>query len=353
MEILITCYKLNLSGSSTYTLTLASELKKRHHNVSIFTLFPEKLTKEFEKKGIHVFSDPIQIQSQKYNIIIGQHSIPTLTVRGIFPTIPLIFISHGVIPFLEQPPLIDINIQKYIVVSEEIKNNLIKNYCINPDNVVLIRNFININRFKSQKKINKKLKTVLFLSNHECEDVRKNIKDACKKLKLKSIFVGKKNKIFEVEKYINKSDLVISLGRGILESMSCGRAVIVFDYNGGDGMVVEKNISEIRKNNFSGRRYNIKYNTNDLIKEIKKYSVSMSKINREIVLRDYNVESSVDRIEGICKKIVNSFVFKQISIPTKELIWYHQNLISAYSKKNQRQTIKQIVLERFEKIIRR
>lgn len=45
------------------------------------------------------------------------------------------------------------------------------------------------------------------------------------------------------------------MGRGALEAMFCERAVIVFDYQGGDGLVTENNFEEIIKCNLSGRRF--------------------------------------------------------------------------------------------------
>ena len=333
MRFLITCYKLDLSGSSTYTFTLASELKKKGHQIDVFSPFPEIIGDKLKRKKINVFENLEKIAEREYDCIIAQHNVLALMIRSKKPQVPMIFISHGILPFLEQPPSIDINIQKYIAVSEEVKNNLILNHHVPSQNVEIIRNFIDTERFFPQGEVNEKPRTILFMSNKYTPKIYKVIKNACSNLKSKLIIIGRYRSVFDTENYINKADIVISLGRGALEAMSCGRAVIVYDYQGGDGMVTENNINKIRKNNFSGRRFKKDYDMADLIQEIKKYKKSMGKINREIILKDHNAMLSVERIITICNQAQTNFSPRSISIPYKELIWcqnYGRNIY--YSK---------------------
>jgi len=274
MRFLITCYRLDLTGSSTYTFTLASELIKKAHEVHVFSPFPEIMAKKLREKGVKVYENLEEVADEKYTCIIAQHNILALMVRSIRPDVPMVFVSHGVLfpqAFLEQPPSIDINIQKYIAASEEVKNNLVVSHHISPNKVEIVRNFVDASRVCPQREINETPKVVLFISNRVASKVYRTIKGACKKLKLKLILIGKVKSVQNVEDYTNKADIVISLGRGILEGMACGRAAIVYDYQGGDGMITEDNITEIRKHNFSGRRFKKDYDVMDLIQEIKKY----------------------------------------------------------------------------------
>ncbi len=62
----------------------------------------------------------------------------------------------------------------------------------------------------------------------------------------------------------------------------------MYDYQGGDGMITEENISEIRKRNFSGRTFKKNFDITELILEIEKYQKSMGAINRQIILRGSN-----------------------------------------------------------------
>jgi len=322
MKFLITCYSLRLSGSATYTFALALELKNKGHDVDVFTFIRGVIADKLENKGVNIVDKVEEIIDKKYSCIIAQHNILALLARGAKPDTPMIFVSHGILPFLEQPPSVDANIQRYIAVSEEVRDNLISRTYISRQNVIIVRNFVDTNRFFPKKEILDKPRTLLFLSNRYSLKVYKNIREACSRAGLKLLCIGKSKRVFNVENYINKADIVISLGRGALEAMSCGRAVIVYDYQGGDGMITRENINEIRKNNFSGRRFKRDYTINELVKEIQKYNKSMGEINRSIILENHNGVIAAEKIIDICNQAKTSFSFKSTLIPYKELMWY-------------------------------
>jgi O-antigen biosynthesis protein len=321
MRFLITCYTLGLSGSSTYTFTLASELKKKGHTVEIFCPIPQQIAEELRKKDIKVYATLAEIVNQNYSCIIAQHNVFAMMARSVKPETPMIFISHGILPFLEHPPSIDINIQQYVAVSEKVKENLVLNYGIDPEKVTIVRNFVDVNRYFPQTEINESPKTILFMSNNQNARVLETIQKACERLQIKLIGIGGTNQTLNTEDFINQADIVISLGRGILEAMACGRAVIVYDYAGGDGIVTPETIGEIRKYNFSGRIFARDYSVDDLIQEIGKYKQSMGKINREIIIKEYNAALNPDQIITICNKAIERFHPRSVAIPCKELFW--------------------------------
>jgi len=342
MRFLITCYRLDLSGSSTYTFTLATELKKKGHDVHVFSPFPEIIANELEKKKIKVYEKLEEVSNKKYTCIVAQHNVLALMIRSIHPEVPMIFISHGkILPqsFLELPPSININIQKYIAVSERIKHNLVSNHRIPDQNVEIVRNFVNVNRFFPQTEIHEEPKMVLFMSNYFTSDSYETIKKACKNLKLEFSHIGKTKRVLNTQDYINKADIVVSLGRGILEAMACGRAAIVYGYLGGDGIITSNTIKEIRKHNFSGRRFKKDYNIKDLTQEIQKYEPSMGKTNREIILKEYNSSLSVDTIIDICNQARKDFSFESVSIPCRELEWYQNYVKELHLINSDRSTI--------------
>lgn len=122
------------------------------------------------------------------------------------------------------------------------------------------------------------------------------------------------NCVWNTEHHINKVDLVITLGRGALEAMSCGRNVIVYDYNGGDGMITPESYNEIRQKNFSGRRYSLMYNEQDLMQELCKYTSSFGNANRKIIENNHSVKKNVRELLNIyLEAIKNPIIQKRFS----------------------------------------
>jgi hypothetical protein len=319
MKLLITCFILDLSGSSTYTLTLARALRNRGVEVDVITQLGGVLAGELRKVGIPVYDRLRDIAGETYTCIIGQHNSVVKAVRLVKPNVPMVFISHGILPRLEHPPSCDTNIQRYIAVSEEVKNDMISSYSVPPDRVDVLRNFVDVERFRPQREINDRPGNVLFVSNGYTPEVQATITGTCERLGLGLSVVGKKNQAQNVEAYINRADIVISLGRGIIEAMACGRAAVVYDYLGGDGMITRENIEEIRKHNFSGRRFRKKYGVEELTGEIGKYDKAMGVINRDIVMRDHNASLAVERILSICGQAEEAFC--PIRVSRVSVVW--------------------------------
>lgn len=327
-KFLLTTYYLDFSGSSTYIYTLATVLKNHGFQVDIFAIvIEEEIKKRLSKNNIYLISNLIEFKNNKsYDFIIAQHSITSLMVRGLFPYVPMIYISHGIKSFLENPPSQDINIQQFVAVSEEVKEKLITACNIKSELIHIVRNFIDTKIFYPHIKIRNKPRKVLFISYRYNKKTLSVIKKACRILRLDLMILGKKRKVFDIEKFINQVDIVISLGRGILEAMSCGRAVIVFDYSGGDGMIDYKNIDLIKKCNFSGRCFSFQYDAKKFVDEIMKYNSSMCIINRKIILKWFNADKEVEKILVICKKAKKKFKVKNIKVPVDELWWLCQRL---------------------------
>jgi GT2 family glycosyltransferase/glycosyltransferase involved in cell wall biosynthesis len=317
MDILITCYRLDLTGSSTYTLTLAAELKNRGYSVTVFSPFPEVIADQLRKRKISVFKNLRDVASRQFSIIIAQHNILAALVRTVLQEVPMIFICHGkILPqaCLEQPLSIDIDVRKYIAVSDRIRDHLIVNHQIPSHCIETIANFVDTQKFFPRSEIRQVPGVVLLLSNRCTRQMDKTVKRACRKLNLELMVIGGNRQVSNVQDYINKADIVISLGRGILEAMACGRAAIVYGYLGGDGMITQDNLDLLKKGNFCGRVFRRNYNVKDLAREIRKYHPSMGEINRAIVLREFSVSMAADKIINICKDVLDTFHPKPIDM---------------------------------------
>lgn len=277
MKILVTNNHLaKLAGSETWTYTIVKELQRLGYNVDVFTFEKGKVSDKL--KGLLV-----EKPKSKYDLILVNHNTCLREISNVEGY--KIFTSHGYACEIEHP---EGNVEKYVAVSDEIKEKFFD------FNMEIIYNGVDCERFKKTKELNKKPKKVLALS--KSFDAYNMIKNACEKAKIQMEHI--KN-IWDVEKYINDSDIVITLGRGALESMACGRFTIIYDYRPymnkhlGDGAVTIENIDEIKKCNFSGRKKNIIFNSETLYEEIKKYNVDKAEEISKYVRKEFNIKKIV------------------------------------------------------------
>jgi glycosyltransferase involved in cell wall biosynthesis len=311
MKILIATNHLDdKAGSELFTFSLAVGLKEKGHQISVFSPFCGEIAAKISNLGIETTDNLLFWRNKKFDIIHAQHNIPTIMVRSIFPETPMVFMSHGVLPELEQSPSIEIGINRYAAVSEEVAGNLIDRGGVSESKIEIVRNFIDTEKFKPIKKAKNKPEKILVLSNHYIEETKRIIEQTAKNLKLSLEHVGlPENSVENVEDFINNSDIVITLGRGALEAMACEKNVIVYDKHGADGLVNENNFFEIRKNNFSGRRFGKKYSVADLEKEIGKYSGNLGRELRKIVEKENSNNVILGKLERIYSECAQEKVF--------------------------------------------
>ncbi len=194
-------------------------------------------------------------------------------VRKHFPSLPMVFASLGVLPYLEQPPFINLNIARYLALSEEVKGNLISKG-IPVSSIHIYRNIADSGKFRPIREIGERPLSALIYSYRMDDGKAAVIMEACKHLGIKCQWIGGKQGWIHqdnVATFLNEADIVFTLGRGVVETMMCGKIPIVYDYLGGDGMVTPGNILDLAKCNFSGRCYRFQYRPEDLVNEIKKY----------------------------------------------------------------------------------
>lgn len=226
MKILITAKYVSGSahegGSSRFMRLVADTLVDMGHDVIIT-------------------SEPGQLETHSFDLIICSHDRLDMVKNN---PARKIFISHGIIGDEAMRPGAD----RYVSVSEEVRGfNILRGI-----GSEVIGQPIKI---MEQKRPGKELKKILII--RRMADGRED----------PFAFLSDKYEVRESEFYtpiedqIARADLCITLGRGALEAMAQGKPVLVADnreYIGskGDGYVNAKNIREIARCNFSGRRFN-------------------------------------------------------------------------------------------------
>jgi hypothetical protein len=298
-KILITNHHLlSYGGTETLLLTLAKKFKEYGIEVYIYSPFLSKeMINTFHKYIVNITNDLSKFSEIDFSIAHVHHNVTAIDVRSVFPTLPIIYVANGILPFLEQPPILNLNISHYLAVSEEVRDHLISKG-IKKEKISIFRNVFDIEKFNENKPINKKLKSMLVISNRLQKYRELMLRRAAKELGIRCKFVGKpfgtiKHENLSME--INKHDLTVCLGRTAIESILCGRNVFIYDYNGGDGLLTPSNFYEIIKHNLSGRRYKKEYNIETLKMELMNYNSRNVTSLKKLVIKEF----ITDKIEDL------------------------------------------------------
>jgi hypothetical protein len=291
MKILVTNNTLGaVGGSETYAYTLIMELIRQGHDVEAMSASSlGTVAQKLLEKKVNVTTKP---SSPEYELILASHISSwdkISSTKGL-----KIQTCHGPYHHLEQPY---IGFDKHVSVSEEVQTHLKKLGIESP----IIHNGVDVERFKPTTPINGSVKTILSLSQFGQFNTR--LKGICDRMGIKLLTLNKfANPVFNVEDYINEADMVISIGRGVYESMACGRVVLCLDqrqYIGsipiGDGVVTPDNIKELLRFNCTGRLTRTQYDDAKIISAIKSYDKSLGEFGREFATKELNIAHQVEK----------------------------------------------------------
>lgn len=267
-----------VGGTETWTRTMAEELSK-NHEVTVFT----------KVKGR--YAEDVLANFNVIDKYTGDYDLAIVNHRPCFDDIPTslyrIFTSHSYIFDVEQFPE---NADRYVAVTEELTRGR--------KDVTIIRNGINLEKFRPTNPVNKTIKNVLYLAKFYDKPALPTIHQACKQMGLNLTVIYN---AYDVENHINEADLVITHGRGLLESMACGRNVISADQRAymdsfsGAGTITEENFDHYKTHAFSGRNDIKTFNVETLKAEIAKYDPDRGMKLKKKVEAEYDIRANAQK----------------------------------------------------------
>jgi len=309
LNILLGCDNLKSTGVGTTTRELNNELLKRGHDVDIFTFNSGLIGNRLPNLITDIRKD------SNYDLLILQNKnildeILKLNIGGFKVYIVSILVDYFNNKSFPNEIVTFDNMDAVVTLSKESQNILQSNRIKNN----LIYWGIDCDRFRPIEPIKKKKPRIL--SAVRGESANEMIKRACEILDLEFVswikpwdYVSstEDGSVADVEKWINKSDIVIGLGRVVYEAMACGRQPIIFDdrwYQGnlGDGIVTPDNIEKFREYNCSGRYSKRKFEVEDIVEEINLYNPTYWYRLRKFVLENMNIVNTTNQYLDIWKE---------------------------------------------------
>lgn len=348
MNVLLVTMEMNIGGAETHILELAKELKRREHNVFVASA-GGKLVAELEEFGVIHVEAPLKdkkpndvlksiktirkiIRENKIDIVHAHARIPGFICGYVCKNEKVHFVTtiHGIYKVNFILKLLTNWGERTLGVSEDIRKYGIDEYKLNPENVKVTVNGIDLNRF-CKKEVSEDLginldtnkKTIIHISRIDKEsskvaetliemadDLDKRLNGAqilivgagnyLEELKKKS--EGKANVFLagqrtDVDKLLNKVDLFVGVSRAALEAMATELPVILVgnpDYGQGYlGAFTADKLDNAVENNFTCRGLPVlDKNTllEDIVKMLSEDTKAQGEYNRKVVKEGYSVE---------------------------------------------------------------
>lgn len=277
MKILLTNLWLEgFGGSESWLYSIAYELKSRGNEVYVYSPRCGKAYDHLKKIGITLAT------SGNFDLILDNHNQSANRFTGF-----TIHTCHGII--VEERPMPN-------VLNVAVSKKVSEKYGI----TTIIPNGIDTNRFSCKNPPKDKIRKVLSLC--KSDSANRVLIEICNKnnVEFESTF---KHEVFNVEDKINEADIVVGVGRSLLDAMACGRPVVSFDDRNyystrmlGHGYITQDKFKFQQIDNFTASSIGTSLSKEDLEREIfEKYNPKDGEVNRQFIIENLSIEKAVDR----------------------------------------------------------
>ena len=358
MNILMALSQLEVTGAEVYGTVLSDELIRRGNKVYIVS---DTLTKptnaqyekiEFNKRKlkdrVSQVRKLLKIIKEKDIQVVHAHSRASSWSCAIacrIAKIPLITTIHGRQPVHLSRKLVKAFGDYSLSVCENIRDHVVNDLKVKPENITVLRNMINTKEYQkqsvSQATKNEKIISIIGRLSGPKGDVTYNLLDILhrrKDFKIQVIggkdipqrfkkftgnveFLGYVNNVSE---RIRESSIVIGAGRVAVEAILCEVPVLAIGEAESVGIVTKDRLNTALKSNFGDISLNHTplFRWTDVIPEIDKgFNMNKDELSllREKVIEEFSIENIVHKIEDVYQQqIVKK---KKYEMP---VIMYHR-----------------------------
>lgn len=250
MRILTTQACFGVGGTETYTATVADQLERLGHTVTVHAAVATDGGREMAASlglRLRIGAEP---PGEEVDAVLAQDTASAYLLAGRRPAPRQVFAIHGLAPF-ERPP-VGLSASPTVIVFNDRIARRAAALATRPE-VVRLRQPIDIGRFRPRTPARGRARRLLVLSNRLDGWHARVLADVCAELGLELARIGVPARFTVApEEEIAGADIVVGYGRSVLEGMAMGRAAYVWDRAGGDGWVTPESYAALEADGFSG-----------------------------------------------------------------------------------------------------
>ena len=255
MRVLLTNNTLSeRAGSELYIRDVAIALLRLGHKPVAYSTRLGAVAEELRAATVPVIDDVAQLAVAP-DVIHGHHHLDAMTAMFHFPGVPAVYFCHGWVPWEEMAPSFP-TIRRYVAVDDLCQERLQCVHGIAPEKIRIIRNFVDLERFRLRDELPAVPRRALVFSNYLTDQLGLGVlREVCasRNITLDAVGLSTGHSERQPEQVLGKYDIVFAKARCALEALAIGNAVIACDAAGLGGMVTRSNYEELRNLNFGVR----------------------------------------------------------------------------------------------------
>ena len=317
MEIVIGQLHLGaVGGAETYVLTVAEQLQRLGHGVTVLTSELGEAAALGIERGLEIRGSEDELPDG-CDVVLANDSVTAYRLRERYPTPALVYVVHADEYDLCLPPQVPEVVQAAVVLNERVAR-LVRALGHVPE-VVRLRQPVDTKRFFPRTPLRDPARRVLLLGNWVHGDRRDVVFEACASHGLECVQLGFRQgtATLEPELELCRADIVIGKARVIVEAMASGRAAYVYDHNGGDGWVTPDRYDLLEQDNFGGQAEPVIADPDRLRRDLAGYSRDMGLANRDLAVVNHSASKHAQSLVELFQRLVPAD--RRVDAPFREL----------------------------------
>ena len=300
--LLVTIILIGRSGTEVVCCETARGLRKRGHDVSIYTQQDGPSADRLRAEGFEVTTDLASLTSIP-EVIQANQTYPLLEAVGRFPCVPAISICHDATVWYNEP--IDLpSIRRHVAVDLVCHDRIVGRFPHLGGRVQILRNAVDLDHFRPRAALPERPKRALILAKHS--GFLDAVRSACLQRGIDVDTFGPAigNEVDDLSSRLGDYDLVFATARSALEAMASGCAVIVVDGRGLAGLVTREVVSSWHQNNFGLRLLSRGVSTASIVDEIDRYDAADVRLVTDFIRGHSSLDGYLDRLEDMHRDVM-------------------------------------------------
>lgn len=285
-------------GGETYLLTVAAQLQRLGHGVTLFALEHGPLAQRIRDEGAIRVAGEEEGLPDGCDAALVQASTAAYALAERYPAAPQVFVSHSEVFSIDTPPQLPGVVAAAVAMSERVERHLRALALKLP--VHRLSQPVDIWRFQPSREPAFPPRRVAAISNYLEGDRSRLLLEACAELGLECELYGREHRPApRPELVMAEADVVVGKGRVVLEAMACGRPAYVYDWTGSDGWVTPERYPELEADAFAGLAEPGALERERLVADLAACDPGMGVANRDLAVLHHSAQDHAERIVEI------------------------------------------------------